>query len=88
MKKATLFIKRIELNLDMSERYQRKNLQNLKRSKSQITINRLIARVSLRRLNLIEREREYTSHTSRLSEENRESQISMRLSRIEQSTQK
>ncbi len=88
MKKATLFIKRIELNLDMSEQYRRKNFQNLKRSKSQITINKSIARASSRRFNSIERERDYTFHTSRLSEKNREFQISMRSSKTEQSTQK
>jgi hypothetical protein len=88
MKEAILFIKRIKLNFDISELYRRKNSQNLKRSKSQITINRSIARASSRRLNSVEREREYTSHTSRLSERNREFQISMRSSRVEQSTQR
>ncbi len=86
MKETILFIKCIEFNFDISKRYQRKNSQNLKRSKSQIMINKLITRASSRRLNLIEREREYTSHTSRLNEENREFQISMRSSRTKQST--
>ncbi len=88
MKEAILFIKRIKLNFDMSKRYRRKDFQNLKRSKSQITINRSIARALSRHFNSIERERDYTSHISKLSEENQESQISMRSSRIEQNTQK
>jgi chorismate synthase len=88
MKETILLIKRIKLNFDMSKRYRRKDFQNLKRSKSQITINRSIARALSRHFNSIERERDYTSHISKLSEENQESQISMRSSRIEQNTQK
>ncbi len=88
MKEAILFIKRIKLNLDMSKRYRRKNFQNLKRSKSQITINKSIARMLSRRFNSIKRERDYISHTSKLSEKTRKFQILMRSSKIEQSTQK
>jgi hypothetical protein len=85
-KKTILFIKRIEFNLDMSKRYRRKNSQNLKRSKSQITINKLIAYTLLCHLNSIKRKRDYTSYTLKLSEKNRKFQILMRSSRIEQST--
>ncbi len=88
IKEAILLIKRIELDFDMSKRYRRKNLQNLKRSRSQITINKSIAHASSRCFNSIERERECIFHISRLSEENRKSQILMRSSKTEQSTQK
>jgi hypothetical protein len=58
MKETILFIKCIELNFDMSKRYRRENSQNLKRSRSQITINKSIAHASSRRFNSVERERD------------------------------
>jgi hypothetical protein len=60
IEKTIMLIKRIELNLDMSNRYRRDIFQNLNRSKSQITMNKLFVRVAFRRLNSIKREREYS----------------------------
>jgi hypothetical protein len=85
IEKTTLLIERIESNLDMSNRYRREIFQNLNRSRSQITISKFSARVASRRLNSVERERDYSFV---LSETNRESQISVRLSRVEQVTQR
>jgi hypothetical protein len=85
IEKTILLIERIELNFDMSNRYRRKISQNLNRSRSQITINRLFARASSRCFNSIEREREYSSV---LSESNRKSQTSIRSNRVDQATQK
>ncbi len=85
IKKTTLLIERIESNFDMSNRYHREIFQNLNRSRFQITINRFSAHVASRRLNSIERNRDYSSV---LNEANRKSQISIRLLRVEQITQK
>jgi hypothetical protein len=85
IKETTLFIERIESNLDMSNRYRRETSQNVNRSRSQITMNRLSARVASRRLNSVERDRDYSSV---LNEANRKSQISVRFFRVEQATQK
>jgi hypothetical protein len=85
IEKTVLLIERIESNFDMSNRYRRKTFQNLNRSRSQITINKLFARASFRRFNSIEREREYSSV---LSESNRKSQTSIRFNRVDQATQK
>jgi hypothetical protein len=85
MKKTMLFIERIELNFDMSNRYHRETFQNVNRSRFQITMSRFSARVASRRFNSIERDRDYFFV---LSEANRKFQISVRLSRVEQATQK
>jgi hypothetical protein len=85
IKETALFIERIESNLDMSNRYRREMSQNVNRSKFQITMNRLSTRATSRRFNSIERDRDYSSV---LSEANRKSQISIRLFRVEQATQK
>jgi hypothetical protein len=85
IKETTLFIERIESNFDISNRYRRKTSQNVNRSKSQITMNKLLTRVASRHFNSIERDRDYSSV---LSEANRKSQISIRLFRVEQATQK
>jgi hypothetical protein len=85
IKKTTLFIERIESNLDMSNRYRRETFHNVNRSRFQITMSRFSTRVASRRFNLIERDRDYFFV---LNEANRKSQISIRLSRVEQVTQK
>jgi hypothetical protein len=85
IKETALLIKRIESNLDMSNWYRRETFQNVNRSRFQITMNKFSARVASRRLNSIERDRDYSSV---LNETNRESQISVRLFRVEQVTQK
>jgi rubrerythrin len=85
IEKTVLLIERIESNLDMSNRYRREIFQNLNRSRSQIMINRFFARASSRRLNSIEREREYFFV---LSESNRKFQTSIRFNRVDQITQK
>ncbi len=85
IKETALLIERIESNLDMSNRYRRETFQNVNRSRSQITMSRLSTRVASRRFNFVERDRDYSSV---LSEANRKSQISIRLFRVEQATQK
>ncbi len=80
IEKTTLLIKQIELSFNMSNRYRREIFQNLNRSRSQITINRFSTRVASRRLNLIERKRDYSFV---LSEINRKFQISIRFSHVE-----
>jgi hypothetical protein len=90
IEKAIVLIKRIESNFDMSNfdmsnRYRRENFQNLSRSRSQITTNRLSARATSRRLTSVSRERDYSSV---LSDANRESQTSIRFNRVDQITQK
>jgi fructose-1,6-bisphosphatase len=85
IKKTALLIERIESNLDMSNRYRRETFQNVNRSRSQITMNRLSTRVASRRFNSVERDRDYSFV---LNEANRKSQISVRFFRVEQVTQK
>ncbi len=85
IKETALLIERIESNLDMSNRYRRKTSQNVNRSRSQITMNRLSTRVASRCLNSVERDRDYSFV---LNEANRKSQISIRFFRVEQATQK
>jgi hypothetical protein len=85
IKETALLIERIESNFNMSNRYRRETSQNVNRSKSQITMSRFSTRVASRRLNSIERNRDYSFV---LSEANRKSQISIRLFRVEQVTQK
>jgi predicted transcriptional regulator len=85
IEKTVLLIERIESNFDMSNRYRCKTFQNLNRSRFQITINRFFARASLRCLNSVEREREYSSV---LNESNRKFQTSIRFNRVDQITQK
>jgi hypothetical protein len=85
IKKTTLFIERIESNLDMSNRYRRETSQNVNRSRSQITMSKLSTRVASRRFNSVERNRDYFSVLSKI---NRKSQISIRFFRVEQVTQK
>jgi hypothetical protein len=60
IEKAIVLIKKIESNFDMSNRYRRENLQNLSRSRFQITMNRLFARATSRRLTSVDRERDYS----------------------------
>ncbi len=85
IKETTLFIEQIESNLDISNWYRRETFQNVNRSKFQITMSRLSARVASRRFNSVERDRDYSFM---LSEANRKLQISIRLFRVEQVTQK
>ncbi len=85
IEKTILLIERTKSNFDMSNRYRREIFQNLNRSRSQITMNRFLARVTSRRLNLVEREREYFFV---LSEINRKFQTSIRFTRVDQITQK
>jgi hypothetical protein len=85
IEKTVLLIERIESNFDMSNRYRREISQNLNRSRSQITMNKLFARAAFRRLNSVERERRYSSV---LSKANRKFQISIRSTRVDQVTQK
>jgi hypothetical protein len=85
IKETALFIERIESNFDMSNRYRRETSQNVNRSRSQITMSRFSTRVASRRFNSIERDHDYSFV---LSETNRKFQISIRLSRVEQATQK
>ncbi len=80
IKKTALLIERIESNFDMSNRYRRETSQNVNRSRSQITMNKLSARVASRRFNSVERDRDYSFV---LNEANRKFQISVRFFRVE-----
>jgi hypothetical protein len=85
IEKAVVLIKKIESNLDMSNRYRRENFQNLSRSRSQITTSRFSARATSRRFILMNRERDYFFV---LSDANQEFQTSIRFNRVDQITQK
>ncbi len=80
IEKTVVLIKRNKSNLDMSNRYRRENFQNLSRSRSQITMNKFLARATSRRFTSIDRERDYSFV---LNDANRKSQLLIRLNRVD-----